>query len=221
MEVRPEVDCDTHHHDDYGELYFLGFAHVYAVHYNKCRNWGARSPGNLQCDAGAGNEHGAGNRPLIFNFERTYDFSNWMTLPSQQQVSVIIPARNEEENIARVVRSLANQARIREILVVDDQSTDKTPEILAALKSEIPLLGVLRLDSLPEGWHGKDPRYGTGAALATGDWLLFTDADTVHLPGSLAEVLQRAENAQCRFLSLSPGRKRRHGGKRRLSHWSL
>jgi glycosyltransferase involved in cell wall biosynthesis len=128
-----------------------------------------------------------------------------MTLPSQQQVSVIIPARNEEENIARAVRSLANQAWIREILVVDDQSTDKTPEILTALKSEIPLLGVLRLDSLPEGWMGKTYAVARGAALATGDWLLFTDADTVHLSGSLAEVLHRAENAPVDLLSLSPG----------------
>ena len=84
-------------------------------------------------------------------------------------------------------------------MVVDDQSTDKTPEILSALKEELPLVRVLRLDSLPEGWMGKTHAVARGAAMATGEWLLFTDADTVHLPGSLAEVLQRAEDCARRF----------------------
>jgi hypothetical protein len=128
-----------------------------------------------------------------------------LDVASQLQVSVIIPARNEEANIARVVRSLASQSRIREIIVVDDQSTDRTPEILAALKEELSLLRVLRLESLPEGWLGKTHAVVRGASMATGDWLLFTDADTVHLPGSLAELLRSAEDAQVDLLSLSPG----------------
>ena len=66
-----------------------------------------------------------------------------MSANRQERVSVIIPARNEEVNIARVVRSLANQQGIREILVVDDQSSDRTPEILADLTREIPLLRTL------------------------------------------------------------------------------
>jgi chlorobactene glucosyltransferase len=128
-----------------------------------------------------------------------------MTLPSQPQVSVIIPARNEEENVARVVRSLASQAGIREIVVVDDQSTDRTPEILSSMTSECHLLRVLRLNSLPDGWSGKPHAAAHGAKMTTGEWLLFTDADTLHLPGSLSEVLQRAEDAHVDLLSLSPG----------------
>ena len=121
------------------------------------------------------------------------------------RVSVIIPARNEELNIARVVRSLAKQSGIREILVVNDQSTDRTGEILAALEAEIPLLRTLHVESLPEGWLGKTHAVAQAARAATGDWLLFTDADTEHLAGSLAELLQRAEDEHADLLSLSPG----------------
>jgi chlorobactene glucosyltransferase len=126
------------------------------------------------------------------------------TLP-QARVSVIIPARNEEANIAPAVRSLAEQEGIREILVVDDQSADRTPEILAALVAEIPLLRTLRVEGLPEGWLGKTHAAAQGARAATGDWLLFTDADTRHLAGSLAELLQRAEHERADLLSVSPG----------------
>ncbi len=128
-----------------------------------------------------------------------------MTTTPIKRVSVIIPARNEEANIARVVRSLANQQGILEILVVDDQSTDRTGEILAALQAEIPLLHVLRVESLPEGWLGKTHAVACGARETTGDWLLFTDADTEHLAGSLAELLKRAEDEHVDLLSLSPG----------------
>jgi glycosyltransferase involved in cell wall biosynthesis len=128
-----------------------------------------------------------------------------MSTSHQERVSVIIPARNEEVNIARVVRSLANQQGIREILVVDDQSVDRTGEILAALEGEIPLLRTLRVESLPEGWLGKTHAVAKGARAATGDWLLFTDADTDHLSGSLAELVQRAEDERADLLSVSPG----------------
>lgn len=128
-----------------------------------------------------------------------------MSARLEAQVSVIIPARNEEANIARVVRSLAAQQSILEILVVDDQSQDRTPEILAELASEIPYLRALRVESLPEGWLGKTHAVAEGARAATGEWLLFTDADTVHLPGSLADLVERAEGEHADLLSISPG----------------
>jgi chlorobactene glucosyltransferase len=128
-----------------------------------------------------------------------------MITKGEAGVSVIIPARDEEANIARVVRSLAPQPGIREILVVDDQSRDRTPEILAALEAEVPCLRTLRVESLPQGWLGKTHAVAAGARAATGDWLLFTDADTEHLSGSLAELLRRAEVEHADLLSVSPG----------------
>jgi len=121
------------------------------------------------------------------------------------KVSVIVPARNEEANIERVLRSLAGQQSVREILVVDDSSTDRTAEIARALKEEIPALRILRVDSLPDGWSGKSYAVALGAREAAGDWLLFTDADTEHLPGSLAATLEIAEREGADLLSLSPG----------------
>ncbi|HEX5410564.1 MAG TPA: glycosyltransferase family 2 protein [Terriglobia bacterium] len=120
-------------------------------------------------------------------------------------VSVIIPARNEELNIERVVRSIAPQRGLRELIVVDDDSTDRTAEILAGLQQEIPLLRTRGVKSLPEGWTGKSHAAAAGAELATGDWLLFTDADTEHLPGSLEAMVDRATAEGAALLSLSPG----------------
>src|SRR5579862_3135350 len=128
-----------------------------------------------------------------------------MTTNQHGRVSVIIPARNEEANIERVVKSVANQKDVREILVVDDQSEDRTARVLDELKVEIPLLQVLRIESLPPGWLGKTHAVAQGARAATGDWLLFTDADTRHLDGSLGELLRRAEEEHVDLLSLSPG----------------
>lgn len=128
-----------------------------------------------------------------------------MGTTGQAGVSVIIPARDEELNIARVVRSLARQQGIREILVVDDQSRDGTREILASLQAEIAALRTLQVECLPEGWLGKTHAAALGARAATGDWLLFTDADTEHLEGSLAALLQRAVDEQADLLSVSPG----------------
>ncbi|HET7215901.1 MAG TPA: glycosyltransferase [Terriglobia bacterium] len=128
-------------------------------------------------------------------------------MPEHEQgsVSVIIPARNEETNIERVVRSVALQEDVREMIVVDDASADRTPEILAGLGREIPLLRTIRLDTLPEGWTGKSHAAAAGAKQATGEWLLFTDADTEHLPGSLEAMLRRVGEANADLLSLSPG----------------
>ena len=128
-------------------------------------------------------------------------------MPQREQgaVSVIIPARNEEINIERVVRSIVAQRHVREIIVADDESTDRTGEILAGLRDEIPLLRTIRIDALPEGWTGKSHAAAAGAETAAGEWLLFTDADTEHLPGSLEAMLERATAENAGLLSLSPG----------------
>jgi chlorobactene glucosyltransferase len=123
------------------------------------------------------------------------------------RVSVVIPARNEETNIARVVRSVASQEGVREILVVDDQSSDATPAILDSLKREFSVLRVIRAEALPEGWTGKTHALAMGAREASGDWLLFTDADTEHRPGSLPALLERAERDGADLLSVSPGQR--------------
>jgi len=119
-------------------------------------------------------------------------------------VSAIIPARNEEGLIARAVKSLAAQPEIAEIIVVDDQSTDATAPILSGLAARIHRLRILETGQLPPGWVGKNYALSLGAAHASGHWLLFTDADTVHLPNSTARALADAATFNAALVSYSP-----------------
>jgi glycosyltransferase involved in cell wall biosynthesis len=119
-------------------------------------------------------------------------------------VSAIVPARNEETTIAASVSSLAAQPEIKEIIVVNDQSGDGTVAELERLSAQYTQLRVLQTNALPSGWVGKNYAASVGAAQATGDWLLFTDADGVHLPGSTARALADAAAAGAGLLSYSP-----------------
>lgn len=119
-------------------------------------------------------------------------------------VSVIIPARNEEESIARAVESVAAQPETGEVIVVNDQSTDRTPAILNELAARYSKLKIMNTGALPAGWVGKNFAVATGAAAAMGDWLLFTDADTFHLPGSAQRALADAASHHADLVSYSP-----------------
>jgi molybdopterin-guanine dinucleotide biosynthesis protein A len=122
-------------------------------------------------------------------------------MPAAVQASVIIPARNEEACLAACLRSLSEQAGVNfEIIVVDDGSTDRTREIAESF----PQVRVVHPNALPPGWSGKVNAVEAGASQARGSWLLFTDADTVHLPGSLARAIAEAEKKQAALLSYSP-----------------
>ena len=119
-------------------------------------------------------------------------------------VSAIIPARNEEASIARAVESVAAQPEIAEIIVVDDQSTDRTAPILVELAAQIPKLKILHTRALPSGWVGKNYAVTLAADVAQGDWLLFTDADTCHMPGSARRALADAVDHDAALVSYSP-----------------
>jgi glycosyltransferase involved in cell wall biosynthesis len=119
-------------------------------------------------------------------------------------ISAIIPARNEEASIARAVESVAAQAEIDEVIVINDQSTDGTTAILAELSSRVPKLKLLTTSELPTGWTGKNYAVSLGAAAARGDWLLFTDADTYHYPGSTRRALSDAIDHDAVLVSYSP-----------------
>ena len=121
-----------------------------------------------------------------------------------QTVSVIIPARNEERMIRRVVGSLAEQPEVSEILVVNDQSTDGTAQVLESLAAEVPKLRAFDAGPLPDGWVGKNHAAWQGAQRASGTWLLFTDADALHLKDSTARALLQAAASGAGMLSFSP-----------------
>lgn len=120
-------------------------------------------------------------------------------------VSIIVPARNEEACLTTCLSSLVAQSGpATEIIVVDDHSTDRTAEIAISFAAAHASLRVISPPPLPEGWIGKSNAVVAGAALARGQWLLFTDADTFHQPGSLARALDEAARSQAAMLSYSP-----------------
>ena len=116
-------------------------------------------------------------------------------------VSIIIPARNEEANLDDCLQSLTSQSGVAfEIIVVDDASTDCTREIAQTFAG----VRVISAGTVHEGWTGKNNAVVAGATKARAQWLLFTDADTVHRPGSLARALAEARKERADLLSYSP-----------------
>jgi chlorobactene glucosyltransferase len=107
-------------------------------------------------------------------------------------ISVCVPARNEAANIRACVEALLAQTYPQfEVLVLDDRSTDATPEILKGLADD-PRLHVLHGSELPEDWAGKPHALTQAAAAARGDWLCFVDADTFATPYALASCHAKA-----------------------------
>jgi glycosyltransferase involved in cell wall biosynthesis len=122
------------------------------------------------------------------------------------EVSIIVPARNEEANIGACLQSLTTQTGVAfELIVVDDGSSDRTEE-LAKSFAGVRVISPPPAPTDGEGktWTGKNSAVVAGAKEARAPWLLITDADTVHLPGSLARALDEAKEKCADLLSYSP-----------------
>jgi glycosyltransferase involved in cell wall biosynthesis len=121
------------------------------------------------------------------------------------RVSIVVAARNEARHIEAAVRSLlAQRYPDVELIVIDDRSTDATPELLARLAAEHPQLLVVRIDALPEGWLGKNHALHVGAQRATGELLLFADGDVILAPDALARAVRLQRAAGADHLALAP-----------------
>ncbi|GAC1407416.1 MAG: glycosyltransferase family 2 protein [Candidatus Velthaea sp.] len=125
-------------------------------------------------------------------------------MPDAPLISIVVPARNEERSIERCVRSLLVQTAPHvEVIVVDDRSSDTTPEILERLARENARLLVVRGAPLPQGWVGKPWALHQGSQVARGRWLLFTDADSEHAPFSVTSVLAFARSTASDAVTIS------------------
>jgi len=130
------------------------------------------------------------------------------------ELSVIIPARNEELNLEDCLASLLAQddnffklGKDWELIVIDDASTDRTRAIAASLQREgMTVLEAppLELRATQRAFTGKTQACWVGAQQARGRWLLFTDADTIHEPGDLVRALHEAKKHNVALLSYSP-----------------
>lgn len=129
---------------------------------------------------------------------RLLPIANVTALPS---LSIIVPARNEAENLRRLLPSLNEQVYPGqlEVIVVDDQSTDGTAAVAREHGARVIPVG-----DLPPGWNGKPHACQRGAQTAQGEWLLFTDADTCHARLSAASAVTYAQDQQLDGLSIFP-----------------
>ncbi len=105
-------------------------------------------------------------------------------------VSVIVPACNEADRIEAGLRSLVLQDYQRlEIVVVNDRSTDSTGDIIDRVRQDFPRIKRLDIENLPTGWLGKPHALQHGAVQASGEFLVFTDADVVLEPSTISRAV--------------------------------
>jgi len=125
--------------------------------------------------------------------------------PTLPRLSVVVPARDEASAIGRAVESLlAQDYADLELIVVDDRSSDTTGDVVGELAAKDPRIEALRVDALPAGWLGKNHALWRGADRATGEWLLFTDADVIFAPGALRRAVGYATAQGLDHLTLAP-----------------
>ncbi len=125
------------------------------------------------------------------------------SVPDPPLISILVPARNEAASIGPCITSLLAQDHPRlQLLLLDDHSEDATRQ--EALAAGLPEAQILTGKPLPEGWAGKNWACHQLAEAADGDWLLFTDADTLHQSNSVSAALAIAKQENATLLSAWP-----------------
>ena len=126
-------------------------------------------------------------------------------LDKYPKVSVIITACNEEKTIEKAMRSrLDDSYENIEFIVVNDRSTDKTQEIIESLAKNDERIKVVNIATLPDGWLGKLNAMQKGVEMATGEWILFSDADVSIATGALQQVIIFAEHGSIDHVAILP-----------------
>ena len=141
-------------------------------------------------------------KPLSGNRDGSL-FPENRTLPL---ISILLPVKNEEANLEACLQGLLQQDYpAKEIIVINDNSVDRTREILSEyVRSRPNEIQAVNASPTPEGWTGKNWALAQGSPLAQGEWLLFTDADTRHEPGSVSSAVVHAEDKKLDLLTLTP-----------------
>jgi len=152
--------------------------------------------------------------PSVADISRPEWNRNPVSPSGNPRVSVIVPARNEEEDIEQsLTRLLALDYDNYEVIAVNDRSTDRTGEIMESVSSHFsqrqrevghPNLQIIHHDELPQGWLGKTHAMWTAADQSAGEWLLFTDADVLFKSDSLRRALAYAEAEHADHVVLFP-----------------
>ncbi len=124
---------------------------------------------------------------------------------SWPMISVIVPACNEQSTIRDALRTLLAQEYPNiEFIVVNDRSTDETGRVIDELAAADSRIKPVHIGELPKGWLGKVHALHQGVSIATGDWLLFTDADVHYGPDALKTALAYGLDRKLDFLAVAP-----------------
>jgi chlorobactene glucosyltransferase len=141
---------------------------------------------------------------LRLRHSHSLDQESDVALENSPLVSVIVPARNEAHNIARCVTSILMTTYPNlELIVVDDSSTDGTAGIARDAAQRDPRARFIRSPPLPDGWFGKQWACATGARVARGSVLQFTDADTVHGPDLVTRSMNAMRRTRAQLFSVA------------------
>ena len=126
-------------------------------------------------------------------------------LKNSPLISILIPARNEAENISRCLKSLLKQDYTNlEIIVLNDSSTDATSKVVEGIAKKDSRIRLVEGAPLEDGWTGKNFASHQLSKLAKGEYFIFTDADTVHFPNSISSALGALINTKIDALSIYP-----------------
>jgi glycosyltransferase involved in cell wall biosynthesis len=139
--------------------------------------------------------------------------------PGNPKVSIVVPACNEAADIeATLTRLLTLEYDNYEVIAVDDRSTDQTGAIMERIASAAPpgRLRVIHIADLPTGWMGKPHAMWSAGKQASGDWLLFTDADVLFKPDALRRAVAYAEAERADHLVLFPRMIMKHPGEKMM-----
>lgn len=140
------------------------------------------------------------------NLKRIEDFEIGAPQENLPLISVLVPARNEEDIIEKCLASLLKSDYPHfEIIVLDDNSKDRTFAIVEELSRTHENLRIIKGKKLPPGWNGKNWACHQLSLVAKGEWFLFTDADTCHSPHSISSAFEAAQKSHSVFLTAIPG----------------
>jgi glycosyltransferase involved in cell wall biosynthesis len=126
-------------------------------------------------------------------------------LANDEKVSVIIAARNEEESVEMTILSLLNQTHLElELIVVNDRSTDSTGLIINELAKQHHRLVPIHIETLPSGWLGKNHALYKGYQVASGPFLLFSDADIHFHTDTISKALTFMKDQKVDHVTIAP-----------------
>ena len=142
---------------------------------------------------------------LLLGYAKIQSLSAQPIIENEPSVVIIIPVRNEEEDLEQALQSVCNLNYTNyRILVINDRSVDHTAEILEEFKSRCPRLTVMTVNTLPEGWLGKNNALYEGYKHSDEEWILFTDADIKFHQDMLGRAMSYAVSQQLEHLCVLP-----------------